>query len=71
MSTTKQERYAAALLKQGFVEIESNSGKYRTLRSPQGTLYFLGKSGAVRVGRCPSQSYAMTEAYKAALLVNA
>lgn len=70
---TKQEQYAAALVKRGFKEIESPSRKYRAFRPPtaSGMLYFLGKSGAVRSGRTVSTSFAIGDGARRTLLQEA
>ena len=70
---TKQEQYAAALVKRGFKEIDSPSRKYRTFQPPtaSGMLYFLGKSGAVRAGRNVSSSFAIGDGARRMLLQEA
>ena len=68
---TLQELHAKGLLAMGFGEVESTSRKYRTFRSPKGTLYFLGKSGAVRFGKNASSSISLAESSKAVILAKA
>lgn len=58
---TKQEAIIRALGLRGFIEIDSKSRKYRTLAHPAGgNLYFIGKAGAVRVGKNSSTSYSIS-----------
>lgn len=75
---TKRESYAEALLVLGERELESRSRKFRTFSATPGKttaqvdgpelLWFLGKSGALRLGRCASESYAVMDVTKASLL---
>jgi hypothetical protein len=55
---TKQENICAALVARGCVEVlPSASRKYRQFSKPDKTgFYWVGKLGALRVGRCSSQS---------------
>lgn len=75
---TKQESYAEALLVLGERELESRSRKFRTFSATPGKttavvdgpplLWFLGKSGALRLGRCASESHAVLDLTKTSLL---
>lgn len=75
---TKQERYAEALLVLGEREHFGRSRKYRSFTATRGKtlalvdgpelLWFLGKSGALRLGRCASESHAVLEMTKTSLL---
>jgi len=63
MAKKLQDRVAAYLIEaKGFLEIPSTSQKYRKFMNPlkKGQFYFLGKSGAVRVGRTVSNSISLT-----------
>jgi hypothetical protein len=55
----------------GCKEVESNSRKYRTFERPSGsavdTFYFVGKKGALRVGRCASKSCSVEQVVPAML----
>ncbi len=63
---TQQEKVIEYLTKKGFVELKSRSGKYRRFSSShEGQYYFIGRKGAVRVGRCASNSFSITERIKA------
>lgn len=57
--TTLLERNAAILLSRGEKELPSRSARYRCFTyKDSGTLrYWLGKNGAVRIGRTVSASY--------------
>lgn len=73
---TLQERFAAALTARGEHEVPSRSSKYRTFtRQSKGTdglprtlFYFLGRNGALRVGRAVSDSLPCSDKFKASLL---
>ena len=42
----------------GGEEIESRSGKYRTFKRPDtDNLFFVGKAGALRSGKCATKSF--------------
>lgn len=53
----------------GCTEVPSRAGKYVTLEIPnreslnenEKRFYFIGRNGAVRVGKCASKSYSITE----------
>jgi hypothetical protein len=69
MKQTLQEKYAAALIARGCTEvIPSRSRKYRTFNRAKGGFYFLGASGAIRIGHRSSHSIAVGDAFKAKLL---
>ncbi len=68
---TLQERIIRYLTEaQGAVEVPSSSRKYRQLNRsitmPNGrtgeSYYFIGRAGAIRVGRCASKSQSFTDA---------
>ena len=58
-----REKVIDYLTEKGLVEIESKSGKYRTFMKKNDINayhYFVGKKGAVRVGKCSSKSISIT-----------
>ena len=58
---TKTNKVIQYLTDKGVVEIKSKSMKYRTFENPSsGKLYFIGKRGAVRTGKCSSKSFSIT-----------
>jgi len=66
---TKREQLVNALISNGAVEVESRTRKYLTFQFPNGRLlYFVGKSGALRCGKCASQSFSVSEVAKAKLI---
>lgn len=71
MAKTLQDQYALGLARLGEHEVQGKSGKYRTFTRAKGGFYFLGSSGAVRVGACSSRSMACNDQFKAKLLQQA
>lgn len=71
MSKTLQERFIEALIKRGNTIVPSKSRKYTvvTRNHKPGTFYFVGKSGAVRIGRASTKSVPVGPKFKAQLLV--
>lgn len=66
---TLQQRYLAALLARGCEQVPSRSQKVITVTRPQeGTFYFLGKAGSLRVGYSLTRSIPVREQFKARLL---
>lgn len=67
---TLRDRYVAALKSLGFIEAGTKSRKYVTLyhSAYHGRAYFIGKSGAVRVGPTSTKSIPISDAAKAMLL---
>ena len=58
---TKTDKVIQFLTGKGMIEIKSKSMKYRTFEKPSsGKLYFVGKRGAVRTGKCSSKSFSIT-----------
>jgi hypothetical protein len=59
---TKREKVVALLLDRGCAEVESNSRKYRTFKSPNSAdkYYFVGRKGALRFGKNVSNSSSLT-----------
>jgi hypothetical protein len=55
---TLREQLVDALKTLGFVEVKSKSKKYVAMQSPngQGSIYFVGKCGALRCGKNSSSS---------------
>ena len=53
---TVHERMVAFLLAKGGVEQDSGSRKYRKFMVPSGSIYWVGKMGALRKGRTISSS---------------
>ena len=49
----------------GLVEVPSRSRKYRKFKSKSGKIYWLGKSGAVRVGETIGKSISISRRIKA------
>lgn len=68
---TMQQRFLAALLALGCKQTVSNSGKYLTVVRPKGGFYFIGKSGALRVGAVVSRSHPVHQKFKDQLLLEA
>jgi hypothetical protein len=58
---TKTEKLVRALIQMGAKEIPSTSRKYRTFTrlDEQAGSYFIGKAGALRTGRCVSNSVSL------------
>jgi hypothetical protein len=66
---TLANRFATALTAKGCREIQSRSAKYRCFTSPlPGQFYWVGRSGALRIGRCRTESYPVTDRIKRLLL---
>lgn len=66
---TLQDRFAATLLANGSTEVPSRSGRVRTFtKGNEGSFYFLGKGGSVRVGPSLTRSIPASEAFKNLLL---
>lgn len=75
---TLQDRYAAALVARGATEVlPSPTSKARTFTVPKRAdgderpyplFHFLGRSGAVRIGRNYTESHAVSDRFKAQLL---
>lgn len=60
----RQERVATFLTAMGRRELSSESRKYRKfMGSAPDRFYFVGHSGAVRVGKISSNSISITEAF--------
>ncbi len=59
---TKQDYFTALVLKEGWEQSTKTWGKYRTFSHPE-KLYkiFLGKNGAIRVGRTQANSRSWTD----------
>ena len=58
---TKTDKVIEFLTGKGMIEIKSKSMKYRTFESPSSKrLYFVGKRGAVKTGKCSSKSFSIT-----------
>ena len=59
---TKRDKIVAALLERGCEEMDCRSGKYRQFNRPEveGSYLFVGKKGAVRVGRVATKSLSIT-----------
>ena len=57
---TNQETIIMALIDRGCKEVQSTSRKYRQFIAPNGKNYWVGKQGAVRIGKCISKSTSIT-----------
>lgn len=68
---TMQQRFLAALLALGCKQTVSNSQKYLTVIRPKGGFYFIGRSGALRVGAVVSRSHPVHQRFKDQLLLEA
>lgn len=66
---TMRARYLSALLLRGEKQVPSKSSKYLTVTRKGGGFYFIGRSGALRVGYNSSQSLACNDRFKRALLL--
>ena len=58
---TKKDSLIITLIKGGCVEVESRS-KYQqfTVPNKEGVFYFIGKAGALRIGKVASKSRSLT-----------
>jgi hypothetical protein len=66
---TLQQRLVDALVATGRgAPFAGRSSKYITLKRPDGSLYFVGKNGALRYGKTISDSIAAPEDFKRRLL---
>ena len=70
---TMTEKLVAGLIALGCREVTSNSRKYRQFTRiladlPNESYYFVGKAGALRVGRCASDTVALGAGAKARIL---
>lgn len=65
---TLLERFSNALERKGETKVQSRSDKYVTYTRSAGGFYFLGRSGAVRYGKCASKSFAASDKFKELLL---
>lgn len=71
---TYEERLVAGLTALGYPEAKSSSSKFRAFKRVDGRFYFVGRAGALRVGRVVSDSYSVgdpgnqTGLYSTALL---
>ena len=65
MKKTKTDKIVEILLAKGCKEIESKSRKYRKFERPEKTdYYFVGKNGALRVGKNIGDSVSLTRFVK-------
>lgn len=71
ISMSKTEQIITGLKRFGAVEVKSRSAKYRTFIDPRcnGRFIFVGKKGAVRVGRTSSKSVPLSDANKQSLML--
>ena len=61
---TKQQQVVAALVGRGCREVASGSKRYRKFANPDGRLpLYVGKQGAVRIGRTVADSVSVTDAW--------
>jgi len=61
MAKRKRDKIADALAERGCIEVESRSRKYKQFMIPgRDNFYFVGKSGALRVGKTISNSISLT-----------
>jgi len=66
---TLQQRLVDALIATGSGTIvPSRSGKYVTLKRPDGGFYFVGRAGALRFGKTVTDSMAAPDDFKKRLL---
>lgn len=67
---TLQDKYVAALRLYGGNEVPARTRRYRVLTRPQldGTYWFVGNSGAIRIGKKATGSIPAADRFKAALL---
>lgn len=59
---TKRDKIVESLLKAGHEEMECKSGKYRqfTVMGRDEEFFFVGKKGALRIGKCATKSLSLT-----------
>jgi hypothetical protein len=67
---TMKEKFAAALERLGEHKVESRSSRYEVYSRARGGFYFLGRSGALRVGRNAATSRPVNERFKASLIAS-
>ena len=61
----QQDKISKWLVSRGFEEVPSTTKKYRRFKSnKEGFFYFVGRKGAVRVGRVVSKSFSVTDKIK-------
>jgi hypothetical protein len=67
-----EAQLAAALVARGFKEVQSTSRKYRAFQrdNAEGKLYFVGKSGALRIGRNATDSTSLERTQLRTALLN-
>jgi hypothetical protein len=67
---TLQERFIRALQARGSRRVEARTQKYVVLTRPirEGTFYYVGRNGALRMGRIATRTMPCSEQFKAALL---
>lgn len=68
MPQSLRDRYIAGFIAAGFTEVAQGSRKYRCFTKDGARRYFVGKSGAVRVGPLATKSVPVTEQFKRSLL---
>lgn len=62
MKKTLADKVIDFLIEKGMKEVPSKSRKYRTFSPPnRDDFYFVGKKGAVRVGKTSSKSFSISD----------
>lgn len=56
---TRQEIICQNLIQKGLKEVKGRTSKYRVFDRKDGQFYFVGKNGALRVGRNVSESISL------------
>jgi hypothetical protein len=71
MTKTLRERFIAALTLEGYQQVESRSSKYIVFKRTEGSFWYVGKSGSLRVGATIAGSIPASEKAKQFLLARA
>jgi hypothetical protein len=70
MAKSLREQYVEALLKKGYQQIESRSGKYLMFKTADvNKFYYVGKSGSLRIGTTIKDSIPVSNHFKRFLLI--
>jgi hypothetical protein len=70
-TATLRDRYVAALLARGCIQIASTSRRYVIFEAADHTRYYLGKNGSLRVGRTIADSVPVGDRQRQFLLKEA
>ena len=68
MKKTMQQKFIEALVRRGCVEIPNRSSIYKVFTRQEGGFYYVGRAGALRVGKTIAGSFPVSEKFKKIIL---